>query len=36
MSDGRSAVPRADRVKFIVLIATFMAASLLMALHLPA
>jgi hypothetical protein len=35
MSDGPNAIPWADRVKFIVLIVTFMAASLLMALHLP-
>ena len=35
MSDGRSAISRAERVKFMVLIATFMGASLLMALRLP-
>lgn len=36
MSDGRSEMPRADRVKFIILIATFVAASFVMALRLPA
>lgn len=35
MSDGHSAISRAERVKFMVLIATFMGASLLMALRLP-
>jgi hypothetical protein len=36
MSDGRKTEARADGVKFMVLIAAFIAASAMMALRLPA
>lgn len=36
MSDGGSSETRAELVKFVLFIATFVAASLLMALRLPA
>lgn len=36
MSDGRSSLSRAERVQFAILMTTFLAASLLMAIRLPA
>lgn len=36
MSDGRSSETRAELVTFVLLISTFVAASVLMALRLPA